>query len=112
MSKSLDYSWVFVFTFCRTFIWQLLVIALKCIFVVTQFPDSTSSVRITKLDVPSYAALKSTVHLKCEYDLEGENLYAVKWYKDRIEFYRYTQDGNPPVNVFSLRGIEIDVSVA
>lgn len=77
-----------------------------------RFPDFTSSVQITKLDVPSYAALKSTVHLKCEYDLEGENLYAVKWYKDRREFYRYTPDETPPVKAFQLRGIKIDVSAA
>ena len=28
--------------------------------------------------------------LWCEYDLHGEPLYSIKWYKDQQEFYRFT----------------------
>ncbi|KAE8752566.1 hypothetical protein FOCC_FOCC000688 [Frankliniella occidentalis] len=35
--------------------------------------------------------------LKCEYDLEGERLYQLKWYKGQDEFFRYTPgEGEAP----------------
>jgi hypothetical protein len=35
--------------------------------------------------------------LRCDYDLEGDSLYSIKWYKDNQEFYRYNpQTGVPP----------------
>ena len=40
-----------------------------------------SGLRITGLVVPSEVNLGSDVHLQCHYDLEGSNLYALKWYK-------------------------------
>ena len=30
-----------------------------------------------------------SVLLKCDYDLQSEKLYSLKWYKDNHEFYRY-----------------------
>ena len=28
------------------------------------------------------------VDLRCNYKLEGENMYSLKWYRDNVEFYR------------------------
>ena len=28
------------------------------------------------------------VDLRCNYKLEGENMYSLKWYRDDVEFYR------------------------
>lgn len=47
--------------------------------------------------------------LKCEYDLEGERLYQLKWYKGQDEFFRYTPgEGEAPFKVFGLKGINVD----
>jgi len=37
--------------------------------------------KVTGLVVPSEVNLGSDVQLECHYDLEGSNLYALKWYK-------------------------------
>ncbi|PNF16759.1 hypothetical protein B7P43_G00853 [Cryptotermes secundus] len=34
--------------------------------------------------------------LECHFDLEGEALYSVKWYKDGNEFFRYVPRDQPP----------------
>ena len=34
--------------------------------------------------------MNQSVFLTCEYDLQGEPLYSIKWYKDQQEFYRLT----------------------
>lgn len=37
--------------------------------------------KVTGLVVPSEVNLGNDVQLECHYDLEGSNLYALKWYK-------------------------------
>lgn len=70
------------------------------------FSDVTSSLRINKLNVPKNVSIE----LECDYDLEGESLYSVKWYKDNHEFYRYIPNENPAVNIFPVNGIKVNVS--
>ncbi|XP_018577827.1 uncharacterized protein LOC108916078 [Anoplophora glabripennis] len=48
--------------------------------------------------------------LRCSYDLEGQDLYAVKWYRGNHEFYRYTPSEDPSTKVFPVGGITIDVN--
>lgn len=50
-------------------------------------------------------------NLACSYDMEGDSLYSVKWYKGRREFYRYTPKENPSMKVFHQTGITVDVSL-
>ena len=45
----------------------------------------------------------------CEYDLEGDTLYSVKWYKGGREFYRYTPKENPAMKIFPVPGISVEV---
>lgn len=49
--------------------------------------------------------------LKCNYDLENDTLYSVKWYKGSREFYRYLPKENPAMKLFPLGGIIVDVSL-
>lgn len=42
---------------------------------------------------------------------EEETLYAVKWYKDNEEFYRYIPKANPPQQSYRVEGIRVDVSI-
>lgn len=37
-------------------------------------------------------------------------MYAVKWYKDGNEFYRYLPKENPQIQVFDVPGVHVDVS--
>ncbi|XKL63249.1 hypothetical protein PGB90_005613 [Kerria lacca] len=52
------------------------------------------------------------VTMKCLYDLEGESLYMVKWYKGRQEFYRYVPKELPNTRIFPLPGVNVDVSLS
>ncbi|KAJ9582810.1 hypothetical protein L9F63_022851 [Diploptera punctata] len=47
--------------------------------------------------------------LECRFDLEGESLYSVKWYKDGNEFFRYVPKDQPPVQLFSLPGVTVEI---
>lgn len=49
--------------------------------------------------------------LECRYDLQGEVLYSVKWYKDGHEFYRYVPRDHPPAQLFPLPGVHVNVSL-
>lgn len=48
--------------------------------------------------------------LQCLYDMEGDTLYSVKWYKGRREFYRYTPKENPAMKTFEINGTVVLVS--
>lgn len=52
------------------------------------------------VDIPEAVAVGSTVNLTCQYDLQGDVLYAVKWYKGKDEFYRYLPKEMPPISTF------------
>lgn len=41
-----------------------------------------TALRIAVIDVPSPVAAGDSVELTCSYDLEGDKLYSVKYYKD------------------------------
>lgn len=49
--------------------------------------------------------------IKCMYDLEKEDLYQVKWYRGDREFCRYSPRDVPPLKVFPISGIDVDVSI-
>lgn len=74
------------------------------------FPDFILSLRLTEVRIPNHTVRNSTARLECHYDMDGEELYSVKWYKDGHEFYRYIPRSMPPALVFELPGINVDVS--
>ena len=57
------------------------------IFKCSLFP-AVHCVRLLHLGVPSFRFRGDDAALKCRYDLEGEQLYSVKWYKDGHEIFR------------------------
>ncbi|XP_042879159.1 cell adhesion molecule 2-like isoform X1 [Penaeus japonicus] len=63
-----------------------------------------------RFSVPTWASRGDDVRLTCDYDLEGERLYSVKWYKAGREFYRYVPGDWPSQQAFSLHGVQVDVS--
>jgi hypothetical protein len=73
--------------------------------------DISLGLRDIRVTIPSSVKKGDDVHLKCNYDLEGDTLYSIKWYKGRHEFYRYTPKENPAMKTFPLFGINVEVNL-
>ncbi|XP_030565041.1 uncharacterized protein LOC115765549 isoform X2 [Drosophila novamexicana] len=71
--------------------------------------DFTDGLRLVEVRIPNYVIKGATAQLECLYDLDGEALYSVKWYKDGNEFYRYVPRDNPPAQTFRLPGVAVDL---
>lgn len=71
--------------------------------------ETAFGIKLTEVRVPKHTIKDHPVRLECHYEMEGEALYAVKWYKDGHEFYRYVPRDSPPVQIFPLEGINVDV---
>jgi hypothetical protein len=69
------------------------------------------ALRMTALKIPQHVVLNQTVRMECNFNLDRENLYSVKWYKDGHEFYRYVPKEQPDVHVFALAGVSVDVCI-
>ena len=52
--------------------------------------------------VPSAVIKGRNVTLSCFYDMEGEQLYSVKWYLNTLEFFRYVPRVWPRTYHFSV----------
>lgn len=63
--------------------------------------------------VPDHAITNGMAHLDCVFKLEDERLRleAVKWHKDQKVFYVYSPDKHPTGQVFSVPGVNANVSV-
>lgn len=59
--------------------------------------------------MPEHVVRGQNIRLECNFNLDGETLYSVKWYKDGNEFYRYVPQDMPPVLVFPLPGVTANV---
>lgn len=74
------------------------------------FAEFIWCLRLTEVRIPNHTVRDSIARLECHYDLDGESLYSVKWYKDGNEFYRFVPRDTPPTQVFDLPGVTVDVS--
>ncbi|XP_034826756.1 uncharacterized protein [Maniola hyperantus] len=68
------------------------------------------SIHIKELQVPGIAAEGRQALLGCQFDLEGDDLYSVKWYKDGREFYRYVPSNDKAISYFTMPGVFVDVT--
>ncbi|XP_022248782.1 uncharacterized protein LOC111087205 [Limulus polyphemus] len=68
-----------------------------------------SSLKLVELHVPAGVARGAPLWLYCGYDLEGDDLYSVKWYKDHVEFYRFLPSDHPPGQKYDLQGVYMDL---
>lgn len=75
------------------------------------FPGVCEGLKDVRVSVPQAIKRGETAIFMCDFDLEGDPLYSVKWYKGRSEFYRYTPKDEFPIKTFPLEGLHIDVSV-
>ncbi len=69
--------------------------------------DSLSNLSVR---IPEFLQRGETADLTCSYNLEGDGLYSVKWYKGRHEFYRFMPGNSPRIKIFPVKGMKINVS--
>lgn len=62
-----------------------------------------------KIYVPTAVIRGHDAILNCTYDLEGDDLYSVKWYRHGREFFRYTPKDEKPIKQFKITGLSLDV---
>lgn len=72
---------------------------------------SVFCLKLTELRIEEHTLVGNSTRLECKYDLQGEKLYTVKWYKDGNEFYRFLPGETPEVQVFEVAGVHVDVSL-
>ena len=73
------------------------------------FVLGSKCVRLNRLSVPGHKFRGQDATLRCQYEMEGEQLYSVKWYKDGNEFYRFIPaDRDQQVTIFRLPGVTVD----
>merc|ERR1719510_307416 len=75
------------------------------------FKDICSLSKI-EVRIPRYIQAGDTADLICSYYLDSHNLYSVKWYKGRHEFYRFMPHESPPVKVFPVKGMKINMTAS
>lgn len=63
-----------------------------------------------QVTIPQAVKKGESANLICRYNLEGDTLYSIKWYKGRREFFRFTPKENPAKKTFPLIGITVEVS--
>ncbi|XP_050671297.1 uncharacterized protein LOC126969774 [Leptidea sinapis] len=66
--------------------------------------------RIVRVSVPSYRVRGQQAQFDCDYELGGDRLYSVKWYRDNEEFYRYMPKYDPPQHAYKIDGVKVDLS--
>ncbi|MPD05682.1 hypothetical protein E2C01_101440 [Portunus trituberculatus] len=63
-----------------------------------------------RFEVPLHVPRGESTTLRCEFDLQGERLYSVKWYKGGREFFRHVPNEQPKKQVYEVTGVNVDVS--
>ncbi|KAH6930551.1 hypothetical protein HPB50_014717 [Hyalomma asiaticum] len=70
----------------------------------------SEALRLVRIDMPSVVIRGEPLWLNCSFDLESDDLYSVKWYKNNTEFFRYLPSEIPPGQAYDLPGVNVDVS--
>ena len=73
------------------------------------FLGKTLALRDVHITVPMAVRRGDDANLVCNYNLENDTLYSVKWYKGRREFFRILPKENPAMKLFPLAGINVEV---
>ncbi len=75
------------------------------------FAVPCGAIKLLDVEIPPHAIRGQDTKLRCIYDMEGDKLYSIKWYRNGHEFYRYIPSDNPKTTIFNGNGINVDVSV-
>lgn len=75
------------------------------------FTDLTvSGLGMVHVTIPTAIQSGRNAIMTCDYELEDDDLYSVKWYKGKREFFRFTPKEIPSIKLFKFPGIRVDVS--
>ncbi|XP_064109161.1 cell adhesion molecule 2-like [Macrobrachium nipponense] len=87
--------------------------ALTCLlFIAGLLGCTVEALKVKAVNVPSHQVTGASVELECHYDLEGDDLYSVKWYRGQHEFFRYVPGDSPAVQIFDLPGVAVDTALS
>ncbi|XP_066138143.1 uncharacterized protein [Euwallacea fornicatus] len=84
---------------------SILKLLLGCLF--PAIWPTCSALRNVQLKMPSAVVRGEDATMQCFYDLEGDKLYSVKWYRGTFEFFRFSPSEFPPIKQFKIRGINV-----
>lgn len=62
--------------------------------------------------IPELVKLNDAFWLNCSHHHgdSPEEIYAIKWYKDDEEFYRFLPKAEPQKSIYETNGVQLDVS--
>ncbi|RZF44468.1 hypothetical protein LSTR_LSTR002241 [Laodelphax striatellus] len=75
--------------------------------------QAVTGLKDVRVTVPIAVTRGDNARLRCHFDLEGDQLYSVKWYFGPREFYRYTPREKPAIKMFPVmmnKALDIDTS--
>jgi len=68
------------------------------------------ALKLLNVHVPPEVVQGHAANLRCRFNMQGEQLYSVKWYKGAKEFFRFVLKDSPPSQVFPVAGIQVNLS--
>lgn len=74
-------------------------------------PEIVTGLSLLQVRIDKHTIRGNRTILECRFDLQGETLYSVKWYKDGHEFYRFVPRDTPPAQLFPLPGVHVKVGI-
>ncbi|XP_013190969.1 uncharacterized protein LOC106135268 [Amyelois transitella] len=81
-------------------------------FVALLLIGTANTLRSVQIHVPKAVLTGQDAELMCTYELEGAQLYSIRWYKNMVEFYRYVPKESPATKVFPVAEIKVDVATS
>ncbi|RWS17294.1 hypothetical protein B4U79_00278, partial [Dinothrombium tinctorium] len=69
-------------------------------------------IKIIDVSVPTSVKLGDDVKLICDYILEGDSLYSLKWHFHNHEFYRFVPRDKPQKQMFPLKYFDVDLNAS
>ncbi|RLU22482.1 hypothetical protein DMN91_004760 [Ooceraea biroi] len=70
--------------------------------------QEVAGLKLQHIRVPTYLLSGENAFLECGYDLETEKLYAISWYKDQEEFYKFIARGETNKHSYPVAGVKVD----
>ncbi|CAG9860915.1 unnamed protein product [Phyllotreta striolata] len=80
----------------------------NAILLLLYFASYSGALRLTSMSAPNIADVRDKMELDCHFDMGNEELYAVKWYKDDQEFFRYMPKGQQQMMSFPVPGVKLE----
>ncbi|XP_032788040.1 uncharacterized protein LOC116925436 [Daphnia magna] len=68
--------------------------------------------KLLQVQVPTEVERGRSAVLGCRFEMEGDTLYSVKWYKGGKEFFRVVPKDNPPAQTFNVEGVQVNLAAS